>query len=167
MPVSTRTLRTPCSASVRAADSASSLSQAFNTLARAIAEAGVNVGLYKTPETISKSVNRRVRAELKRLAVLLRRLIRGLGGGLRLALTSHRWRDGPLLSRERERGFLSSPQQSRGDAGFTPSPSGRGGTRAREGVGGEGLALGFPPPLIRHDQRSTKHDFGMTMHDLP
>ncbi|MEZ6000073.1 hypothetical protein [Hyphomonas sp.] len=51
------------------------LSQAFNTLARAIAEAGVNVDLYKTPETISKSVNRRVRAELKRLAVLLRRLI--------------------------------------------------------------------------------------------
>ena len=51
------------------------LSQAFNTLARAIAEAGVNADLYKTPETISKSVNRRVRAELKRLAVLLRRLI--------------------------------------------------------------------------------------------
>ncbi|MEZ6000923.1 hypothetical protein [Hyphomonas sp.] len=51
------------------------LSQAFNTLARAIAKAGVNVDLYKTPETISKSVNRRVRAELKRLAVLLRRLI--------------------------------------------------------------------------------------------
>jgi hypothetical protein len=51
------------------------LSQAFNTLARAIAEAGVNVNLYKTPETITKSVNRRVRAELKRLAVLLRRLI--------------------------------------------------------------------------------------------
>ncbi|MEZ6002131.1 hypothetical protein [Hyphomonas sp.] len=51
------------------------LSQAFNTLARAIAEAGVNVDLYKTPETISKSLNRKVRAELKRLAVLLRRLI--------------------------------------------------------------------------------------------
>ncbi|MEZ6002487.1 hypothetical protein [Hyphomonas sp.] len=51
------------------------LSQAFNTLARAIAETGVNADLYKTPETISKSVNRRVRAELKRLAVLLRRLI--------------------------------------------------------------------------------------------
>jgi len=51
------------------------LSQAFNTLARAIAEAGVNAGLFKTPETISKSLNRRVRAELKRLAVLLRRLI--------------------------------------------------------------------------------------------
>jgi hypothetical protein len=51
------------------------LSQAFNTLARAIAEAGVKVGLFKTPETISKSLNRKVRAELKRLAVLLRRLI--------------------------------------------------------------------------------------------
>jgi hypothetical protein len=51
------------------------LSQAFSTLARAIAEAGVNVDLYKTPETISKSLNRKVRAELKRLAVLLRRLI--------------------------------------------------------------------------------------------
>ncbi len=51
------------------------LSQAFNTLAHAIAKAGVNADLYKTPETISKSLNRRVRAELKRLAVLLRRLI--------------------------------------------------------------------------------------------
>jgi hypothetical protein len=50
-------------------------SQAFYTLARAVAEAGVNVDLFKTPETITKSVNRRVRAELKRLAVLLRRLI--------------------------------------------------------------------------------------------
>ena len=50
-------------------------SQAFYTLARAIAEAGVNVDLFKTPETIAQSVNRRVRAELKRLAVLLRRLI--------------------------------------------------------------------------------------------
>jgi hypothetical protein len=51
------------------------LSQTFNALARAIALAGVKVGLFKTPETISKSLNRRVRAELKRLAVLLRRLI--------------------------------------------------------------------------------------------
>ncbi|MEZ5986234.1 MAG: hypothetical protein R3B94_09825 [Hyphomonas sp.] len=50
-------------------------SQAFYTIARAIAEAGVNVDLFKTPETISKSVNRKVRAELKRLAILLRRLI--------------------------------------------------------------------------------------------
>jgi hypothetical protein len=51
------------------------LSQAFYTIARAIAEAGVNVDLFKTPETIAQSLNRRVRAELKRLAVLLRRLI--------------------------------------------------------------------------------------------
>jgi hypothetical protein len=51
------------------------LSQAWHTLARAIAEAGVNVDLFKTPETIAKSLNRRVRAELKRLAALLRRLI--------------------------------------------------------------------------------------------
>ena len=50
-------------------------SQAFYTIARAIAEAGVNVDLFKTPETIAKSVRRRVQAELKRLAVLLRRLI--------------------------------------------------------------------------------------------
>jgi hypothetical protein len=50
-------------------------SQAFYTIARAIAEAGVNADLFKTPETIAKSVRRRVRAELKRLAVLLRRLI--------------------------------------------------------------------------------------------
>jgi hypothetical protein len=50
-------------------------SQAFYTIARAIAEAGVNVDLFKNPQTIAKSVNRRVRAELKRLAVLLRRLI--------------------------------------------------------------------------------------------
>ena len=50
-------------------------SQAYYTIARAIAEAGVNVDLFKTPETIAVSVNRRVRAELKRLAVLLRHLI--------------------------------------------------------------------------------------------
>lgn len=49
-------------------------SQAYYTIARAIAEAGVNVDLFKTPETIAQSVNRRVLAELKRLAVLLRRL---------------------------------------------------------------------------------------------
>nr|WP_321441345.1 hypothetical protein [uncultured Hyphomonas sp.] len=51
------------------------LSQAYYTIARAIAGAGVQVGLFRTPETISQSVNRRARAELKRLAVLLRRLI--------------------------------------------------------------------------------------------
>ncbi len=51
------------------------LSQAYYTIARAIAVAGVKVGLFRTPETISQSVNRRVRAELKRLAILLRRLI--------------------------------------------------------------------------------------------
>jgi hypothetical protein len=50
-------------------------SQAFYTIARAIAEAGVNADLFKTPETIAKSVRRRVRSELKRLAILLRRLI--------------------------------------------------------------------------------------------
>jgi len=50
-------------------------SQAFYTIARAIAEAGVNADLFKTPEMIAKSVRRRVRAELRRLAVLLRRLI--------------------------------------------------------------------------------------------
>nr|WP_321358894.1 hypothetical protein [uncultured Hyphomonas sp.] len=51
------------------------LSQAYNTIARAIAVAGVKVGLFRMPETIAHSVNWRVRAELKRLAVLLRRLI--------------------------------------------------------------------------------------------
>ena len=56
-------------------DRAGFLSHALYTIARAIAEAGVNVDLFKTPETIAKSVNRKVRAELKRLAVLLRRLI--------------------------------------------------------------------------------------------
>ena len=56
-------------------DSTDFFSQAFYTIARAIAEAGVNADLFKTPETIAKSLNRRVRAELRRLAVLLRRLI--------------------------------------------------------------------------------------------
>jgi hypothetical protein len=51
------------------------LPPALHTIARAIAAAGVNVDLFKAPETIAKSVNRRVRAELRRLAVLLRRLI--------------------------------------------------------------------------------------------
>jgi hypothetical protein len=56
-------------------DSTDFFSQAFYTIARAIAEAGVNADLFKTPETIAKSLNRRVRAELRRLAILLRRLI--------------------------------------------------------------------------------------------
>ncbi|MCA8892906.1 MAG: hypothetical protein KDA56_14065 [Hyphomonas sp.] len=56
-------------------DSTDFLSQAWHTLVRAIAETGVKADLYKTPETIAKSLNRRVRAELKRLAMLLRRLI--------------------------------------------------------------------------------------------
>ena len=50
-------------------------SQAFYTITRAIAGAGVNAGLFRMPETIAKSLNRQVRAELRRLAVLLRRLI--------------------------------------------------------------------------------------------
>jgi hypothetical protein len=56
-------------------DSTDFFSQAFYTIARAIAEAGVNADLFKTPEMIAKSVRRRVRAELRRLAMLLRRLI--------------------------------------------------------------------------------------------
>lgn len=56
-------------------DSTDFLSQAWHTLVRAIAETGVKADLYKTPETIAKSLNRRVRAELKWLAMLLRRLI--------------------------------------------------------------------------------------------
>ena len=47
---------------------------AFRTIARAVAEAGVHAGLFKHPELISKTLKRRVSAELKRLGVLLRRL---------------------------------------------------------------------------------------------
>jgi hypothetical protein len=48
---------------------------AFRTIARAVAETGVNAGLFRHPELISKTVKRRASAELKRLGVLLRRLI--------------------------------------------------------------------------------------------
>ena len=48
---------------------------AYKTIARAVAEAGVNADLFKQPEIISKTLKHRVSAELKRLAVLLRRLI--------------------------------------------------------------------------------------------
>ena len=48
-----------------------------------------------------------------------------------------------------------------------PSPYGRGGTRARKGVGGEGLGLACPLWQAGYDQRCTKHDYGMIMHDLP
>ena len=48
---------------------------AYKTIARAVAEAGVNADLFKQPEFIPKTLKRRVSAELKRLAVLLRRLI--------------------------------------------------------------------------------------------
>ncbi|MEO1963951.1 hypothetical protein [Hyphomonas sp.] len=51
------------------------LLHAFRTIARAVAETGVNAGLFKHPELISKTLKRRVSAELKRLGVLLRRLI--------------------------------------------------------------------------------------------
>jgi hypothetical protein len=51
------------------------LSHAWKTLARAIAEVGVHADLDQVPEQISKAVKRRVSAELKRLAILLRRLI--------------------------------------------------------------------------------------------
>ncbi|KCZ85964.1 hypothetical protein HAD_09765 [Hyphomonas adhaerens MHS-3] len=50
-------------------------SHAYSTIARAVAEAGVNADLFKHPELIPKTLKRRVSAELKRLAVLLRRLI--------------------------------------------------------------------------------------------
>ena len=51
------------------------ITHTFKTIARAVAEAGVNADLFKHPEMISKTLKRRVSAELKRLAVLLRRLI--------------------------------------------------------------------------------------------
>ena len=51
------------------------LLHAFRTIARAVAETGVNAGLFRHPELISKTVKRRVLAELKRLGILLRRLI--------------------------------------------------------------------------------------------
>ncbi len=50
-------------------------SHAWHTLARAIAEAGLDAGLREVPEVISKTVKRRCMAELKQLGVLLRRLI--------------------------------------------------------------------------------------------
>ena len=50
-------------------------SHAYYTIARAVAEAGVNADLFKHPELIPKTLKRRVSAELKRLAVLLRHLI--------------------------------------------------------------------------------------------
>ena len=51
------------------------ITHAFKTIARAVAEAGVNADLFKQPEFIPKTLKHRVSAELKRLAVLLRRLI--------------------------------------------------------------------------------------------
>ena len=51
------------------------ITHAFKTIARAVAEAGVNADLFKQPELIPKTLKHRVSAELKRLAVLLRRLI--------------------------------------------------------------------------------------------
>ncbi|WP_155839863.1 hypothetical protein, partial [Hyphomonas jannaschiana] len=51
------------------------IQHAFRTIARAVAETGVNAGLFRHPELISKTLKRRASAELKRLGVLLRRLI--------------------------------------------------------------------------------------------
>nr|WP_321440731.1 hypothetical protein [uncultured Hyphomonas sp.] len=51
------------------------ITHAFRTIARAVAETGVNADLFKHPELIPKTLKQRVSTELKRLAVLLRRLI--------------------------------------------------------------------------------------------
>jgi hypothetical protein len=51
------------------------ITHAFKTIARAVAEAGVNADLFKAAGADPKTLKRRVSAELKRLAVLLRRLI--------------------------------------------------------------------------------------------
>ena len=66
-------------------DHAAFLTEAWNTIARALAEAGVDAGLHKHPELIRKSVKRRCTAELKRLAVLIRRLIFLMAMGLELS----------------------------------------------------------------------------------
>lgn len=50
-------------------------SHAWQTIGRAIAEAGLKAGLREVPETVSKTVKRRCLGELKRLGTLLRRLI--------------------------------------------------------------------------------------------
>ncbi len=50
-------------------------SHAWQTIGRAIAEAGLKAGLREVPETVSKTVKRRCLGELKRLGILLRRLI--------------------------------------------------------------------------------------------
>jgi outer membrane protein len=60
-------------------------------VARAVAEAGVNADLFKQPELISKTLKHRVSAELKRLAVLLRRLIFLMALQVELAPVCRAW----------------------------------------------------------------------------
>jgi hypothetical protein len=49
--------------------------EAWKTIARAVAEAGVDANLHRAPAKISKTVKRHCMAELKRLTLILRRLI--------------------------------------------------------------------------------------------
>jgi len=84
-------------------------SQAFYTIARAIAEAGVNVDLFKTPETIAKSVNRRVRggAEAAGCAAPLSDLSGGAADGAGAADAAHR----QLLSRTQIGSYYHEPKK--------------------------------------------------------
>jgi hypothetical protein len=56
-------------------DHADFIKEASITIARALAEAGVDANLHRAPARISKSVKRRCMADLKRLTLMIRRLI--------------------------------------------------------------------------------------------
>ena len=56
-------------------DYAAFFREAFNTIARAVAELGVDADLDRKPLLIAKTVKRRCMGEMRRLSILIRRLI--------------------------------------------------------------------------------------------
>ena len=94
------------------------LRQSWHTLAHALAEAGVIAGLHASPATIAKKVKRRLASELRRLAVLLRRLIFLMALSMELA---------PSMPREGRNWFRpedTRPKARRLFFRLAPAPSG-------------------------------------------
>lgn len=95
-------------------DHAAFISQAFEAIARALAEVGVDANLHRRPVVISKSVKRRCLAELRRLTTLIRRLIFLMALSMELAPLTPRegrnyFRDEEVAPAPRRRGLRITP----------------------------------------------------------
>lgn len=116
------------------------LNEALKTIARALAEAGVDADLHRQPATLSKSLKRRCMAELRRLTILIRRLIFLVALSIELA---------PLVRREGRNYFSDAdaqPGPRRYSLRLAPAPAGvfPGSFRAISGVSVSGPVSAAP-----------------------